>query len=385
MGSSSTQWVVCAILTGILTMDARPPTPEALRSAHDEIDSQARALPYLAAISSSQVLVVPDKPFLEFPGLQAVQRVRHPSAGDTLITYWSSEDHFEMNRAALSGKLGASVAFSGGLGAFATPTKPWWRRYTPLQILLTLSGCAGAIQVLYSVYEKVASPPELSVTLEKADGHHAVEGEQFTAKVTLQSFHPAVNHRDIQVKAVLRSAAGPDIPLNVPDSPLVGLGAGKSHSFTVVGKAPTRGTYNLDVVASAKAGLLSYSEPFRATTSFRVWADEPEPAPLRVASRPLFPIILSQVEVGREAPSGVVCSATFKASRPGGLVVDWFLSRPKTVEHSVHGSEVVVVKWTWANQSGRTTPVAEWSFKDVPLEEMKELARTAQTRCIAKE
>lgn len=366
-------------------MDTPPPTKEALRTAHDEIGAQAKALPYLAAISSAQALAVPAEAFSEFPGLQAVQRVRHPSAGDTLITYWSSEDHFEMNRAALSDKLGAPVAFSGGLGALATPTKPLWKRYTPLQILLALSGIAGAVQVLVSSYEKVATPPELSVTLEKADGQHAVEGEQFTAKATLENFLTSVNHRHIKVEAALRPASGPAISLNVPDSPLAGLGAGKSHTVTIVGKVPSRGIYNLEVVASAKAGLFSESARFKATTSLRAWADEPEPSPLRVASRPTFPIILSQVEVGRDAPAGVVCSATFKTTKPGGLVMNWFLARPQTVDFDAHGSEAVVVKWTWAKVSGRTTPVAEWSFKGVTLEEMKELARTAQTRCITKE
>ncbi|SDP94248.1 hypothetical protein SAMN05216303_11414 [Rhodoferax sp. OV413] len=366
-------------------MDASPPTQEALRTAHDEIGAQAKPLPYLAAMSSTQALVVPDTPFTEFPGLQAVQRVRHPSLGDTLITYWSSVDHFEMNRAALSDKLGAPVAFSGGLGALATPKKPWWKRYTPLQILLSLSGIAGAVQVLVSTYEKVATPPELSVTLEKADGQHEVEGEQFTAKATLENFLSSVNHRHITVEAALRPASGPAIPLNVPDSPLAGLGAGKSHTVTIVGKVPSRGIYNLEVVASAKAGLFSGSALFKATTPLRAWADEPEPFPLRVASQPAFPIILSQVEVGRDATAGVVCSATFKTTRPEGLVMDWSLARPQAVDFNAYGVEVVVVKWTWAKLSGRTTPMAEWSFKGVPLEEMKELARTAQMRCIAKE
>jgi hypothetical protein len=366
-------------------MDASPPTQDALRSAHEEIGSQAKALPYLAAVSSAKALVVPDKPFTEFPGLQAVQRVRHSSAGDTVITYWSSEDHFEMNRAALSDKLGAPVSFSGGLGALEAPTKPWWKRYTPLQILLTLSGIAGAVQVLVSNYEKVAAPPELAVTLEKADGQHAVEGEPFTAKATLENFLSSVNHRQVTIEAALQPTSGPAIPLSVPDSPLAGLGSGKSHTFTIVGKVPSRGTYNLEVVASAKAGLLSNRASFKAKTSLRAWADEPEPSPLRVASRPAFPIIVAQVEVGRDAPAGVVCSATFKIVKPGGLVMDWFLTRPHTADFGAYGSEVIVVKWTWPKLSGRTAPVAEWSFKGVPLEEMKEMARTAQTRCIAKE
>jgi hypothetical protein len=366
-------------------MDYPTPTKDALRKAHEEIGAQAKALPYLAAISSAQALVIPDKAFTEFPGLQALQRVRHPIAGDALITYWSSEAHFEMNRAALCNKLGASVAISGGLGALATPSKPLWKRYTPLQILLALSGIAGAVQVLVISYEKIATPPELSVTLEKADGQHAIEGEQFTAKATLENFLTSVNHRHIKVEAALRPASGPAISLNVPDSPLAGLGAGRSHTVTIVGTAPSRGTYNVEVVASAKAGLFSSSASFKATTSLRVWAEEPEPSPLRVTSRPTFPILLSQVEVGRDSPAGVVCSATFKTTKPGGLVLNWSLARPQTSDFNVYGSEVVVVKWTWAKIPGRTTPVAEWSFKGVTLEEMKELARTAQTRCITKE
>jgi len=362
-----------------------PPTQDALLLAHEEIGAQAKALPYLAILSSAHALAILDRPFIEFPGLQAIQRVRHSIAGDALVTYWSSEGHFEMNRAALSDRLGAAVAFSGGLGALEAPTKPLWKRYTPLQILLTLSGIAGAMQVLASNYEKIAAPPELSITLEKADVQHAIAGEPFIAKATLENFLSSVNHRRVMVEAMLRPASGPVIPLTVPDSPLAGLGAGKSHTVTITGTVPARGTYKLEVVASAKAGLLSKRASFRANTLLRAWADEPEPSPLHVSSRRAIPIILAQVEVGRDAPAGVVCSTTFKATKGASLVMDWFLARPHTPDYGVYGSEVVVVKWTWPKLSGRSAPIAEWSFKGHSLDEMKELAKTAQTRCIAKE
>ena len=369
-----------------MKLDSQPPSTDRLRTTHDEIDAHAKALPYLAVISSEQALVMSDNPFTDFPGLRAVQRVRHPSAGDSLITYWSSEDHFEMNRAALYDRLGAPVTIAGGLGALATPAKPWWKRYTGLQIILTMSGIAGALQVLHSGYEKVATSPELSVTLEQSDGLYAIEGEPFTAKVTLQNFLSSVNHRQIKVKATLRPASGPAIPLEVSESRLAGLGAGKSHTIKIVGEVRSRGMYELEVEASAKAGLFSDSAPFKATTPLRVWAAEPEPFPLRVASLPTMAIVFTNVEVGRDAPARVVCSAIFKTTRPGGLInKGWFLAKPETNEIERHGTEVLVVKWTWAKLSGRTTARAEWGFDGVPLEELKELARTAQTRCIEKE
>ncbi|WP_156472959.1 hypothetical protein [Pseudorhodoferax sp. Leaf265] len=365
-------------------MAADPPDQDTLRKTHDDIAVQARPLPYLAVMSSAHPLLVPERPFTEYQGLQAVQRVRHSNFGDALITYWASQDHFEMNRAALSDRIGATLALAGGLGPLATPSKPWWKRFTPLQILLTLSGIAGAIQVLVGVYEKLATPPELSVALEKPDGQHEIEGESFSAKVKLENFLSSVNHGRIEVEAVLRSARGVAIPLKVADSPLAGLGAGKSHTLTVVGQTPKRGTYTLEVTASAKAGMLSNKAPFKATIPFRSWAEEPEPFALRVDARPTFPIMLSQIEVGRDAPGGIECSTTLMPPKGGKLVMDWFLAKPQAADSSAFGTEVVVVRWTWPKLSARTTPVAEWSFKGVSLEEMKKLANAAQTHCIQK-
>lgn len=364
-------------------MDESPPTQEELRATQEEIGAQAKALPYLAAISSAKALVIPETPFTEFPGLQAVQRVRSSGAGDTLITYWSSESHFEMNRDAIVDRLGASVAFSGGLGALEAPKKQWHKRYTAFQLIVSASALVGAFNVLHALWERLYVAPSMAVVLENTEQHHVVAGQPFSVKATVENFHSSVDNYELRTVASLQPLTGKAVTLTVPNAP-VALAAGKSHGVTITGKAHDPGSYVLNVEVSAKGGWLRERVPFKTQAEVRAWPAEPEPQPLRMGSR-AFPTIAAQVEVGRDAPGGVVCSATLRRSRLGPLAMNWWLPKPAASEYGVYGSEVVVVRWAWPKLAGRTEPTAEWSFKDVTPEEMKEMVKTGTIRCIAKE
>lgn len=206
----------------------------------------------------------PDFAVSRYRGLALCHVVSHGPAGNKLVAYWNSEQHWVAQAPVFEADLGLPPAAQKGLLVQTkVPKESWWKTIPLRAAIVALAALFAALATLRSNLAEMLDPPDVQVSFVDLKRIDAISAQSFSASVKMQnnSIYAPTRVKTIEGTAT-PAIGGSGFPLKA-DLPGALLSAGQSHEISLSGAAPKHQTpngppevYDLKVTIGVRTGEL---------------------------------------------------------------------------------------------------------------------------------
>ena len=213
-----------------------------------------------------------------YPGLAMFHTVSC-GAHVKVLSYWRSAEHFRACKAQFGAALGsAGKPYHGPVDHVAAAGKPWWRKASAYNAVVTLVAVLSTAKALEGHLDWFSAEPDVS--FHPVRQHmNVVEGDAFEANLEVTNRAAVVQRLDIQASQA--PPARGELSIDQFGSSISNLAPGSSHAMRVTGRALKPGESAVVVAVTAKAGLFRYEQVRSARIVVSVWPLAPFATGLR--------------------------------------------------------------------------------------------------------
>lgn len=344
--------------------------------------------PYLSEYlpASGDVVAIDMK---DYSGLAFYYVVQDGSLQQRVTAVWRSHAFYAMDGERLRAVLRAPPVLVHGFVARSTiRPKPFWQRWTKLNLVLTVATFLGALTSIRLAGQMAALTPSLTP---KWDVHrtHLTEGEEFTAIMGLVPDLP-VPHENVTVSgkwvAAEPSSTEPIPPLEFSPRVIKHMGVGEKNDIDISGVAPRHGRYTMVIDVSARAGLLAGTLNFPFTQKVTVWPRNPVGSLAVKSVEAGNAVLRGELHVGQAAPNGLQCELELRGA--DRLQYDKVFGFPGlrteaewTPSSDTLPNQIYLLQWTVLPVAERSVIVFRIALKREGMTDWERVAKRSKVHC----
>ena len=163
------------------------------------------------------------------------------------------------------------------------------------------------------------------------------------------------------------------------------IAATKTRIYTAAAQAPRPGKYKLAMDVSGEAGWIVPAKTFSTTSTLRVWPRTPKPTLAHKGMRGDEADFAVVVDVGRDAPHGVMCEVTVKGAAIAFDPGSWRSLEPTTLGRYLQAgagdSAMFRLRWSRGSTVAQKTVAVEFSLSGPSGTSWHDLAKQANVDC----
>jgi hypothetical protein len=249
-----------------------------LKAFASELDNPSLVLPHIVEYRVGGSFSFENvKALKRLKGLHFCQLILREASNKAVVSYWRDANCFNSQQREFEALIGAEVLIGKGWHReLSLKPKTWWKRFTPMSVLLTITTLIGFYGTFRASYREWLAPAHVDIfPVQGRRGIEFVEGAP-------ADIHFSVQNSSDWCKARLRMVAitlagtnqGPAPAFVFPEfdrRDLPALGIGETRDLVVRSSAEKPGSFWLKFEYSVKAGELLPQRLLTNALPVRVW------------------------------------------------------------------------------------------------------------------